>query len=126
MKWTVKGADPATGRDRVTTVEAPDAAEAERRANAGGMLVSSVDPFVASAVAVQAAAPGRGPKPDGPPVVCPNRFCGYKGPAARRPVAPGPVDLVVRLLGALPGRPPTRPRAAWQHVCPRCNSPVKA
>jgi len=42
MRWTVEGADKATGKDRVIQIEAGTSAEAERIASAKGLLVSGV------------------------------------------------------------------------------------
>ncbi len=44
MRWNIEGADQQTGQDRVIAIDAADQADAERKARARGILVSTIYP----------------------------------------------------------------------------------
>ena len=104
MRFDVRGADRESGRNRKVRVKAADAAEAERKAAAAGLLVASVtpspvEPAVAEAVVVDDAPP---PEPEAHD----DRIAGFDaeddqiagfdaGPAPAAESAPRTVDYAI-------------------------------
>lgn len=60
MKWTVEGASMIDGSDQTVTLEAPTSREAETRARARGMLVSTIKPAAETSETLSYASPHLG------------------------------------------------------------------